>query len=111
MLHHVHRIPGMCTTHSQESTNESHLGIRRIVPRNETAFPGMCNNSQELRTTCMNPGNDFESVVEKVPFGDHIPRNVGIIPRNSTNPGNEFQNKLLNWLCFARVPRKVTHFH
>ena len=49
----------------------------------------------------MNPGNDVESVVEKVPFGDDIPRNAGLIPRNTTNPGNEFQKKVAEFVVFC----------
>jgi hypothetical protein len=58
----------------------------------------------------MNPGNDFEGVVEKVPFGDHIPRIVGIIPRNSTNPGNEFQNRVAEFVVFFMCSQKSDTF-
>ena len=70
----------------------------------------MCNNSQELRSTCMNPGNDFESVVEKVPFGDDIPRIIGIIPSNTTNPGNEFQKKNAELVVFCTCSQESDTF-
>lgn len=98
-MHHVHRIPRKFTTIPRN---------RRTITRNTRSFPGMgrqfpgmCRNSQELTPTCTNPGNDFEGVVEKVPFGDHIPRSVGRIPGNSTNPGNEFQNKIAGLVVFC----------
>ena len=81
--------------------DERLLGIVVDSQEWDVRFPGMCHNSQELTPTCMNPGNDFEGVVEKVPFGDHIPRIVGIIPGNSTNPGNEFQNKIAGLVVFC----------
>ena len=49
----------------------------------------------------MNPGNNFESVLEKVRFGDDIPSNLGLIPWNTTNPGNEFLKQVAELIVFC----------
>lgn len=61
-------------------------------------------------STCMNPGNDCEGVVEKGLFRDHIPRIVGIIPSNTTNPGNEFQNKVTGLVVLCMCSQDCDKF-
>ena len=36
-----------------------------------------------------------------VPFGDDIPRNLGLIPRNTTHPGNEVQKQIAELIVFC----------
>jgi hypothetical protein len=73
----------------------------------------MCNHYQEWRAICMNPGNAFESAIENVRYSqefDDIPRNIGLIPRNTTNPWNELQKTIAECVVFCTRSQESDSF-